>query len=242
MAATAPRGSPRRSGTGPELGDRGSFNAQHWLLDEAVCRGDHVRVGQYISQNPRVVIDEQRASGKHGLLHKAAQRGHVRVMNMLLEAGAQLSDKGRNGDTPLHLAARAGHAMCVKNMVNHGADHSITNDLGHDAVYYAVYGCAGSVGQVSPSTLVLIHCGADVSSYVKSGKLSQREVDRAYARAATMREINPPSLKTIMTRQKAATGKTLGLGKAVSAENVQSLIDNGVRVHCMLHCIHYLWN
>jgi hypothetical protein len=57
-----------------------------------------------------------------------------------------------------------------------------------------------------------------------------------------MREINPPSLKTIMTRQKAATGKTLGLGKAVSAENVQSLIDNGVRVHCMLHCIHYLWN
>lgn len=48
-----------------------------------------------------------------------------------------LSPQNASGNTPLHWACLNGHLETVKILVNAGADFTITNDAGHDAVYEA---------------------------------------------------------------------------------------------------------
>lgn len=50
---------------------------------------------------------------------------------------AVLNTRNAAGNTPLHWAALNGHLECVKVLVDAGADPTITNNAGHDAVYEA---------------------------------------------------------------------------------------------------------
>ena len=42
-------------------------------------------------------------------LHEACNRGHFKIVKVLLEAGADVHAKGLEDDTPLHDAASNGH-------------------------------------------------------------------------------------------------------------------------------------
>ena len=42
-------------------------------------------------------------------LHEACNRGHYKIVRVLLKAGADVNAKGLEGDTPLHDAASNGH-------------------------------------------------------------------------------------------------------------------------------------
>jgi ankyrin repeat protein len=48
-----------------------------------------------------------------------------------------LNAQNKSGNTPLHWAALNGHLECVKVLIDGGADPTITNSAGHDAVYEA---------------------------------------------------------------------------------------------------------
>ncbi len=47
-------------------------------------------------------------------LSSAAERGHGKVVELLLRAGANVGSKNRQGRTPLRLAAKNGHGKVVE--------------------------------------------------------------------------------------------------------------------------------
>ncbi|KAF2742184.1 ankyrin [Sporormia fimetaria CBS 119925] len=82
---------------------------------------------------------------KNSALHYAAANGHTDVVKLLLPPK---SDKATStssfinaineaGNTALHWAALNGHLECVKLLVESGADVTIINKAGHDAVFEA---------------------------------------------------------------------------------------------------------
>jgi len=77
-------------------------------------------------------------------LHEAARRGHIKIMLVLIAAGADvdLQIERRNvdlWDTPLHLAVYHGHLSAVKILVASGASLTIWKHLDGEAVGTAVH-------------------------------------------------------------------------------------------------------
>jgi len=70
-------------------------------------------------------------------LHAASRRGHYaecagheRVVELLLEHGAEVSAKNANGQTPLHEAASSGREAVVYALLNGGADDRLKSKHG----------------------------------------------------------------------------------------------------------------
>ncbi|EUC41683.1 hypothetical protein COCMIDRAFT_105504 [Bipolaris oryzae ATCC 44560] len=80
---------------------------------------------------------------KNSALHYAAANGHNDVIKLLLSTSTDkprpefLNAVNEAGNTPLHWAALNGHLESVKLLINSGADVTIVNRAGHDAVYEA---------------------------------------------------------------------------------------------------------
>ncbi|KAI9732007.1 MAG: hypothetical protein M1834_004458 [Cirrosporium novae-zelandiae] len=81
-------------------------------------------------------------------LHMASANGHLETLTYLIgllptspppytEPNAILSPRNSSGSTPLHWACLNGHLPVVQLLLNTGADPSIVNNAGHDAVYEA---------------------------------------------------------------------------------------------------------
>ena len=58
----------------------------------------------------------------------ASQNGHVEVVKLLLEKGAQIDDDGDRGRSPLMLASQEGHNKVVKLLLEKGAQVNIYRD------------------------------------------------------------------------------------------------------------------
>ncbi|XP_043237792.1 oxysterol-binding protein-related protein 1-like [Amphibalanus amphitrite] len=63
-------------------------------------------------------------------LHLATYFGHTRVVELLLEHGADINAVNQCGDTPLHKAAHIGHEELVLLLLKHGASVSVVNGDG----------------------------------------------------------------------------------------------------------------
>jgi ankyrin repeat protein len=89
-------------------------------LHEAVESGDVVEVRRLVAAGADV--EEQR--GEHGLrpLHWTADHGHVEVLRVLVELGANKEAKTVTGLTPLHVAALRGRVEAMKVLVQLGVD------------------------------------------------------------------------------------------------------------------------
>lgn len=70
-------------------------------------------------------------------LHYAATRGHLEVMNLLLENHAYIDAASPNGSTPLMMAALYGSPSGVKLLLEAGADPTLKNNLGLTAIDFA---------------------------------------------------------------------------------------------------------
>ncbi|KAF2657124.1 ankyrin [Lophiostoma macrostomum CBS 122681] len=83
---------------------------------------------------------------KNTALHYAAANGHVDVVKVLLSHNLDkvttstpglINAVNEAGNTALHWAALNGHLECVKLLIQLGADVTIINKAGHDAVFEA---------------------------------------------------------------------------------------------------------
>jgi ankyrin repeat protein len=73
---------------------------------------------------------------KNGLLEKA-EKGHVDVVTLLLNYGAQPDMRDRDGITAIMYASFHGHAGAVEALLNSGADASYQNQAGRTALQLA---------------------------------------------------------------------------------------------------------
>lgn len=121
-----------------------------------------------------VDIDQDGLGSQCCLLHWPAANGNTAVVEYLLSligppetkaaggagedptALALVNHKNVSGNTPLHWAALNGHLACVKALVTAGADPSLTNEAGHDAVYEAE--CSGKEGGKEVAQWMLANC------------------------------------------------------------------------------------
>ncbi|CAG9984884.1 unnamed protein product [Clonostachys byssicola] len=69
--------------------------------------------------------------------HLAAFYGHLEVVRVLVEAGADLAARARAGVTPLHCAAMQGHGEIAEFLLTAGSDPAWTDDEGRPASHSA---------------------------------------------------------------------------------------------------------
>ncbi|XP_059082996.1 ankyrin repeat domain-containing protein 39-like [Tigriopus californicus] len=98
-------------------------------------------------------------------LHKAVVLGHVEIVQILMEHGANPDQRNQVQDTPLHTALRLpGLELMVKVLVDHGSDVNKQDSDGLTALHLAIDGH-------SPVSIVhrLINAGALVNGIPDSG-------------------------------------------------------------------------
>jgi ankyrin repeat protein len=89
-------------------------------------------------------------------LHCAVFNGHMEIVNLLLEKGADVNLKDNFGTTPLKSAALNGHMRIVKLLLEKGADVNLTDKYDKTPLHWAVFN--GHMEIVN----LLLEKGADV--------------------------------------------------------------------------------
>lgn len=67
-------------------------------------------------------------------LHYAAAIGNNDIVKLMLDNAAYIDAESPNKTTPIMMAARAGHILTVKLLLDEGADATLKNDLGMTAI------------------------------------------------------------------------------------------------------------
>lgn len=80
-------------------------------------------------------------------MHVAAKWGKVNMVSLLLDKGANIESKTRDGLTPLHCAARSGHEQVVDMLLERGAPISSKTKVSNITV--TLYVCAASIRYLS---------------------------------------------------------------------------------------------
>jgi hypothetical protein len=73
-------------------------------------------------------------------LHYAAANGNNDMVALLLEHYAYIDAESPNGTTPIMMAARGGHILTVKLLLDEGADATLKNGAGMTAIDFALAG------------------------------------------------------------------------------------------------------
>jgi ankyrin repeat protein len=94
-------------------------------------------------------------------LHAAAQNASLRMINVLLTAGADPNARDGLARTPLHLAAFAAKPLAVGRLITAGADPKALDSLGNSPLHYAAM--AGS----SATVRALVEAGSPQTPNVK---------------------------------------------------------------------------
>ena len=91
----------------------------------------------------------------------------------LIKEGADIGARDKQGNTPLHIAARCNEPVIAMLLIDEGADVNMKNDAGNTPLHWAAVFDAYEVSEM------LLSCGADVNSKNKSGLTAQ---DRAISK------------------------------------------------------------
>jgi ankyrin repeat protein len=94
-------------------------------------------------------------------LHFASRYGHIKVARFLLERGAFVTAKNKDGETPLHVALRGGQVQVACMLLEHSADPTAQNEDGDTPLHVA-----SRDGQVQVARMLFGH-GADLTAQNK---------------------------------------------------------------------------
>jgi hypothetical protein len=112
------------------------------VLNEVVINVDTVIA---LAQNgtQKVVLRELeklsfQSLGRNKVLRISAHRGHEAVVRLLVEKGADVEAKNKDGWTALYWAVRYGNAAMVRLLLENGAEVDTKDNYGRTALYRAV--------------------------------------------------------------------------------------------------------
>ena len=97
------------------------------LLDEALS-GDLARVQALVSAGAN--LEAKGLIRGTTSLHHASERGHINVVQYLIECGADKEARTSSRSTPLFDAVSAGQLSVVQLLVDHGANKEAANNIG----------------------------------------------------------------------------------------------------------------
>ena len=96
------------------------------------------------------------------------QEGHKNIVQLLLDAGADIETRDDSGDTPLIIASYKGRTEVVKLLVDAGADIEAMDDAGDTPLYTA------SEQGHAPTVQLLLSKGAQVNHKSKEGYVNYK--------------------------------------------------------------------
>ena len=137
------------------------MTARYDTIIEAAKYGDHDRVDSLLRAGANVDRGIQRVYN-YMALWNASRNGHIKCVELLLEAGIGVNATDARGMTFLMLAAQYGYNDCVQLLLEKGADVNVSEFIsGISALYYAAEGC------FDECVNLLIKAGADVNKKVR---------------------------------------------------------------------------
>ncbi|MHC4943207.1 MAG: ankyrin repeat domain-containing protein [Planctomycetota bacterium] len=125
-------------------------------IHDAARDGDAARINSILEKDPKLLNlrNERDATA----LHFACDGGHVGIVEMLIEKGADLHALDVDGDTPLHWAAYAGFPDAAALLIEHGADINSRNTNDNTPLHYA------ALKGKPKAAMLLIEKGADLEA------------------------------------------------------------------------------
>ena len=85
----------------------------------------HTETVRYLVGLPEVVVNSKHTYG-YTAVHVAAGNNHADVVELLIDAGADIEVKNNDGRSPLHVASRRGNFQVVKILVRVGVAQTTT--------------------------------------------------------------------------------------------------------------------
>ena len=96
------------------------------------ARNGHTETVRYLVGLPEVDVNRRDSSNDYETaLHCATNKSHADVVQVLIDAGADIDTKNEDGDSPLHCAIDSGALEVVKVLVRGVAGVRLTDDDGH---------------------------------------------------------------------------------------------------------------
>ena len=108
---------------------------------------------------------------KNRALLEASKKGHVEIVEMLLNNGVDVNAKGNGNDTALYLASKYGHVEIVEMLLENGANVNEKNQDGWTALHQA--SLRGEIEILE----MLLENGANVNAQNDEGKTALDEAD-----------------------------------------------------------------
>ncbi|XP_059756740.1 fibronectin type 3 and ankyrin repeat domains protein 1 isoform X2 [Balaenoptera ricei] len=115
----------RRHGASWDTRDLGGCTALHWAAD-----GGHCNVIEWMIKDGCEVDTTDAGSGWTPLMRVSAVSGNQKVASLLIDAGADVNMKDKDGKTPLMVAVLNNHEELVQLLLDRGADASVKNEFG----------------------------------------------------------------------------------------------------------------
>jgi len=128
-------------------------------IHKAAYKGDLEKVKEIIDRNPNQINVQDELDFTP--LHLASSKGHIEIVEFLLNHGADMELEIFDGETPLMLAAQhARHRRyeTIKTLLEHGAKVNHKDEVGRTALHYAAMNSGMDVMNL------LISYGADVNA------------------------------------------------------------------------------
>src|SRR5437763_9378021 len=96
-------------------------------------------IGQLCSSYWRKGLISKRKTRRWTALHKAAFNGHMEIMELLMEGGADTKAESSFRSTVLHLAAQKSHDAVVRLLVEEEVDVDAKDKDGWTALHWAAF-------------------------------------------------------------------------------------------------------
>ena len=121
------------AGGGPHCPDDFAADA----LVQAAMAGDLELTRCLIGKNAN--LNALRKRNQDTPIGVAADRGHVEIVEALIESGAEINRQNRNGYSPLLNAVTEGHHKIAMALVSAGADLELRDSGGYTALLHAAF-------------------------------------------------------------------------------------------------------